>query len=240
MAFTRWVVRIHKWLALIIGLQVIVWIAGGLGMALLPIDQVRGAHTIARHETPPLDLEAVLNPHEAASRAGLTLIDTVTLAHWHAGPIYRFQGTAGPVLVDANTGQRLSPLDEASARAVARHGYAGDAPITEVMFFQEPSWEYRRDHPAWRVSFADGEGTRLYINAHTGVIDARRNDMWRVFDVFWMLHIMDYKAREDFNHPLLITAAGTALIMVLAGLALLVIRMRRVLQVQRQQRRPRA
>ena len=62
---------------------------------------------------------------------------------------------------------------------------------------------------------------------------ARRNDRWRVFDFFWMLHVMDYRERENFNHPLLISMAGLALATVLAGLVLLVIRVRRSILVQR-------
>ena len=67
------------------------------------------------------------------------------------------------------------------------------------------------------------------MNANTGLIDARRNDMWRLFDFFWMLHIMDYQEREDFNHPLLIGAAGLALSVVIFGMALLFIRIRRTI-----------
>lgn len=58
-------------------------------------------------------------------------------------------------------------------------------------------------------------------------IEKVRTDMWRLFGFFWMLHIMDYKERENFNHPLLISAAGLALITVLAGLVLLIVRVRR-------------
>ena len=43
-----------------------------------------------------------------------------------------------------------------------------------------------------------------------------------------MLHIMDYEEREDFNHPLLISAGALALMTVLAGLVLLVLRLQRL------------
>lgn len=228
---TRWVVRLHKWLALIIGLQVFLWVLGGFAMSLMPIEQVRSEHTIPDRPSPPIDLAAVLSPADAASRAALGAVDGAELGRWHAGPVYRFETELGPVLVDAATGARLSPISEAHARAAARYGYAGEAEIIGVAFVATPNGEYRRNHAAWRVSFDDGEGTRLYVNANTGLIDARRNDMWRVFDFFWMLHIMDYQEREDFNHPLLIGAAGLALSAVIAGLVLLFIRMRRTLVV---------
>ena len=42
MAVLRWAVRIHKWVALIVGLQIVLWVAGGVVMSVIPIEQVRG------------------------------------------------------------------------------------------------------------------------------------------------------------------------------------------------------
>ena len=66
---------------------------------------------------------------------------------------------------------------------------------------------------------------------------ARRNDDWRFFDFFWMLHIMDYQERENFNNPLLITASMFALFTVLAGLLLLVLRLQRLVRMELAKRR---
>lgn len=240
MTITRWAVRVHKWLALIIGIQILLWVTGGLVMSVLPIERVRAEHTIAHPVPAPLALEAVLSPAEAARMAGAGPVLGAALDRWLDRPVYRFETATGPLMVDAASGQTLSPIDEAAAIAVARAGYAGEADIDEIEYFPEPTWEYRRAGPAWRVTMADGEGTRLYISPHSGEITARRNDTWRVFDFFWMLHIMDYDAREDFNHPLLIAAAALALATALAGLVLLVIRMRRTLLTWRARRKVQA
>ena len=70
--------------------------------------------------------------------------------------------------------------------------------------------EYRgRPLPAWRVELADGRDTRVYLDAATGAVTARRNGLWRTYDLLFGLHIMDYGGREDFNTPLL---AGSALV----------------------------
>lgn len=240
MTITRWAVRLHKWLALIVGLQILLWVTGGLVMSVLPIERVRAEHTIAAPDRTPIALEDILAPAEAARLAGAGRVVSADLARWTGRPVYRFETVSGPVMADAATGEVLSPIDEAAARAVALAGYAGDAPIGAVEYLAEPSWEYRHAGPAWRVFMDDGEGTRLYISAQTGEITARRNDTWRVFDFFWMLHIMDYREREDFNHPLLIAMAGLALFTVLAGLVLLFSRMRRSLLSWRARRRAQA
>ena len=38
--------RLHKWLALFIGAQLLIWFASGALMSFLPIDKVRGEHLV--------------------------------------------------------------------------------------------------------------------------------------------------------------------------------------------------
>ncbi|QNL19715.1 PepSY domain-containing protein [Hyphobacterium sp. CCMP332] len=216
----RWLITLHKWAALIIGLQVLAWVAGGLVMSAIPIQQVRGEHNIAG-QTAELDLAGVMSPGEAAAIAGITPTG-VELRPWLGRTVYEFGRDQGASLImDAVTGDILSPIDADTARAVALADYAGEPAIDAVTFFPEATWESRRAMPTWRVDFADGEGTRLYVSAATGEVIARRNDTWRFYDFFWMLHIMDYGDRSHFNHPLLILASLFALGMSLFGFILL-------------------
>lgn len=219
-AVTRWLIRLHKWAALVIGLQVLAWVAGGVVMSTIPIERVRGEHNIAP-PTAELDLSGVESPAEIAARAGVTPT-SVELRPWLGRTVYEFGQDQGlPLIVDAVTGETLSPIDEETALAVARADHAGEPDIEAVTFFAEPTWESRRDMPTWRIDFADGEGTRLYVSAATGEVVARRNDVWRFYDFFWMLHIMDYGDRSHFNHPLLILSSLFALGMSLFGFILL-------------------
>lgn len=216
----RWLIKLHKWAALIIGLQVLAWVAGGVVMSAIPIQQVRGEHNIAE-QTAELDLSGVLAPGDAAAIADITPT-SVELRPWLGRSIYEFGRDSGAsVIVDATNGEVLSPIDEATAVAVARADHAGEPEITDVTFFADATWESRRDQPSWRVDFADGEGTRLYVSTSTGEVIARRNDVWRFYDFFWMLHIMDYGDRSHFNHPLLVLASLFALGMSLFGFVLL-------------------
>ena len=83
-----------------------------------------------------------------------------------------------------------------------------------------------RDHAGavWRVDVQDADETAVYVSAATGEIVAHRNRSWRVFDVAWMLHIMDYGGRSDFNHPLVIVSAVLGVLLVAGGVWLLVAR----------------
>ena len=45
--------QLHKWIALIVAIQVLGWVAGGLIMTAIPIEQVRGEQHIGAAALPP-------------------------------------------------------------------------------------------------------------------------------------------------------------------------------------------
>ena len=63
-----------------------------------------------------------------------------------------------------------------------------------------------REHelPIWQVDFRDEKNSSYYVSGTIGESLERRNDSWRCWDFFWMLHNMDYAERTSFNHPLII------------------------------------
>ena len=60
----------------------------------------------------------------------------------------------------------------------------------------------------------------IYVSAERGVVTTRRNNRWRIFDFFWMLHTMDYQGRDSFNHWLLRIVSAFGLLTVLTGYVL--------------------
>jgi uncharacterized iron-regulated membrane protein len=230
----RWTIRIHKWVALIVGIQIVLWIAGGVVMSILPLEKVRGEHNIAEQEDLVINPGELVSPQSAVDALELTEgVSEIRLQAWRDKPVYNvFRLDGSSSLVDARTGERVTSITRETAVEIAQADYAGSPPIAAIEFFEEPTSEYRREGPAWRVSFDDGEGTRIYVSPDTGLVMARRNDDWRFFDFFWMLHIMDYEERENFNNPLLITASLFALLTVLAGFLLLILRMHRLIRME--------
>lgn len=79
----------------------------------------------------------------------------------------------------------------------------------------------------WVVRFDDLLSTRIYVDARTGQFVAARNEAWVLYDFFWRLHVMDYSAGEDFNNPLLRAAVLGATALVLTGVLLLALSLRR-------------
>ena len=63
-----WVRRTHKWLSLVVGIQALLWVLGGLYMVAVPIEIVHGDH-LARSERPALRAQAARNdPAALAAR----------------------------------------------------------------------------------------------------------------------------------------------------------------------------
>lgn len=216
--------QLHRWLGLLVALQLLFWVGGGLVMSALRLQAVRGEDVASPLVPAALDAGADLLPiGEVLKLPVAAAVTSVTLTNWRGLAVYRIETQDGTELIEAASGRRLSPLTRADAEAVARADYSGPGRLAGIEWIDTPALEYRgRELPLWRARFDDARNTTLYVSPQSGTVVARRNDLWRVFDFFWMLHIMDYREREDFNHPLLVGTAATAMLFVLSGLAMLV------------------
>lgn len=221
MRLAGWASAIHKWLALIIGVQMLVWVASGLFFAVYPIERVRSEHRIAERADVALDASALRAPSEIAA-----LLPTAPVKlSFERDALGRAVAVADlaegrSALVDIESGQLISPLSEASARELARAYVAGAPEVREARLVTEGSPEYRGPLPAWRIAFEDEEGLAVYVAAETGRVTARRSDLWRLYDGLWAFHIMDWRDHENFNTGFLIAASVASLIVVLAGFIL--------------------
>ena len=212
-------VKIHKWLALLMAIQILFWFASGLFFAAVPIERVRSEHMIAEQAPAPVDL--------AAAAAGLARLagspaEKVELRNLLGRPVALLSAHgARPRLYDLASGRLVSPIGVNEAARIAEADHAGDARAVRVERIAANDSEYRGALPAWRVDFDDGAHRSLYIAADTGAVTARRSTLWRAYDFLWGLHIMDWRGHEDFNTLLLIVATALALILTVAGIVIL-------------------
>ena len=219
---TPWMRRLHKWVGLVIALQFVLWMGSGLVMSLLPHDRVQGHEHRAEHAHEPATWPAtVLPPGQVLAGAGQP-VRSLEASWLRDRPVYRLTGKSGTWLVDATDGRRVD-VDAATAAAIASDDYEGEASPGTPERMDEPTLEVRgHEGPIWRVPFADEAATTLYVSGQDGRVLERRNDTWRLFDIVWMLHIMDYTGRKNFNNPLVVMMAAGGLWIALSGLWLLV------------------
>jgi uncharacterized iron-regulated membrane protein len=222
----KWWFLVHKWLGLIVGLQVLAWFVSGLFMTFFPIDQVRGEHNI--REAIPADLQGVtdLIPATRAIAAISTPVSRAELAEIAGRWIWRLDSKGKPhAIVDAKSGTVISPLDETAARAIATADYAGQGKIVSASLIEtDAPIEYRNTLPVWQFVLDDAEETHLYVAPLTGKVAARRSGLWRTYDFLWSLHIMDYTERDRFNHWPIVIITFVGLILTISGFGILVYR----------------
>ena len=216
-----WARRTHKWIALVVGVQALLWMISGLYMTAISIDTIHGDHLVHRDIKALSATSPVLHPDVLAQRyPGLT---GFRLKRFMNREVFELRQGNQSLLVDAHTAAGITPLGEAMARTLAQSYYIGNAPIRMIEQLQKAPQEVsNRPVPVWRVEFADRNETTLYLSPHTGELLAKRHDLWRWFDLFWMLHIMDYEERSDVNNLLLRITSAVGTVFALTGLWLLV------------------
>lgn len=227
--FVRW----HRWFGWIVALQVLAWVAGGVVFTWLPFKSwVKGeanimrpggdlpvgwAHAVAKH----LELHPVPPVRAVASSITAT------------GPALRLQhdGSETWVALDGNAFvppqasdiERFSRLLRKDGRAPAEVRLMTEVPVRAGIVREAAA-----GNGVWRASFDDALHSRLYFDTDSGALTAVRNDAWVLYDFFWRLHLMDYTDGEDFNHPLVKGSSLLAFGLVLTGLVLAVLALRRV------------
>ncbi|MCF6275773.1 MAG: PepSY domain-containing protein [Robiginitomaculum sp.] len=235
--FWRTLTRVHKWAGLVLGIQIILWFASGLFMSFFDIDNVRGDN-IAEAHTWPLRMEQTApfsDAHTLYLRDQKTIhckpmqrnacvispLKSINLLSALGTPVWEFDNGKTKIYYAGKPAKYWTGLDEDKIRGVARSYYKGDAKISKAVLFTEivPK-DFRKDIPIWQVSFDDKSNTRLYIAPVDGKLINVRTRLWRTFDFMWMLHIMDYKERDNFNLWWLKLAAFAGLLFALSGVAL--------------------
>ncbi|SFS43666.1 PepSY domain-containing protein [Brevundimonas viscosa] len=237
MPMLRLSTQLHKWIALVVGVQVLFWVAGGLVMTAIPIETVRSEHHV--REAAPAALPAVLLralPDAAGTMAGG--VARAELKSTPRGPAWVLTPVRGePVALAADTGRPFPALTPAEAARLAAQAYTGEGrPVSAVHLSEAPA-ETGRTGPIWRVEFSDREQTAFYLSPETGEVVTRRSAVWRFYDFFWRLHVMDWKHGEDFNHPLIIVTTILTLSIVVTGFILLWIRLSRDIRLAHAARR---
>jgi hypothetical protein len=214
---------LHKWLALTLGLQLVLWTLSGFYMVIVDLDLIHG-DPLVRNLRLPLALDHARIPvAEVAQRYPEVTQVVIRSLPSFAHPVYEITALGRRLLVDSRTGEQISPLSEGRIRELARHYYAGGGELiaASLLEHERPLEIQTQTLPLWRADFDDWLETSLYLHPDTGALATRRHRLWRWFDFFWMLHIMDYDTRDDMNNALLRATTVLGALAVLSGCWLL-------------------
>lgn len=213
--------KLHKWLGLLIALQVVLWAASGVMFAWLDRSKVSAEGSVRTVE--PAVLAPTLVRREPTAwldeyaKQDLYDVRAVSLAdRW----VWRVELQDRVELRALEDGAPVG-LDAAWVRQLALGRYAGGGALVAATLQTQPDIESRAKGPVWRAQFDDPQRTALYFAADDGHFIAARTAPWRLYDFFWMLHTMDYAGRDNFNNPLIVTIGMAALWLSISGIVLL-------------------
>ncbi|PCK30806.1 hypothetical protein [Pseudoalteromonas piscicida] len=211
--------KLHKYLGYLLFLQIFAWLLGGLVMSAIPLEKIHGKHLVKRSLVNPFttsDYQADLN--QIATNVGQ--ISQLQFSHVLDMPIIKINQDEA-LIFNGITGAPLSALSRKHVIQQANKHLLIDAEVKQAELLETGPREAGYRENIWRIEYDDPLSTTLYLTANSAEVLTVRSTLWRIFDFFWMLHIMDYDEREDFNNPLLVSFAATSVLFCLSGLLLL-------------------
>jgi Na(+)-translocating NADH:ubiquinone oxidoreductase F subunit len=215
--------KLHKWLSLLVGLQLLVWLGTGLYFNLMDHQKASGNQYKQTPVVALVDINRLVEPQLVLSQAKqvVSLKQISLLEH----PYYLLTHNKGLYshfkndysLVDAYTAEPVV-IDETMARKLAQSSYKGQGIIESAIKLSPPYEDIPREqNEVWQVNYADYIQTSVYIDAGSGRIIKHINDDKRFVDIFFMLHFMDYGTEGSFNNVQIIVFSLFMLFFSLTG-----------------------
>ena len=189
--------KIHRYLSIFIAIQLLLWTVSGIYFAFNKIEMVRGEQYRL-----PLETE-----YRIFKRLGQEIIET----NDNGVKTYSSYPQNFPV----------NMLSSEEAMTIAKEKTSLNPVSVSLIKKVERGVEYRgRRLPIYKVSTDTDDGINIYVDSMTGDIAAIRSDSWRVWDLLWALHIMDYQDRDNINNILLKIFSVLALVSSITGIVL--------------------
>ena len=205
--------NIHKYLSFFISLQLLLWTVSGIYFSFNKIELVRGE----QYRLPSsfsLNLDQLKGDHENISN-----FDVVNRVDQQ---ILIISDPSGRKYLDTN-GNPVSMLTVEQAKLTVKENSTLN-PIDVFLIDQDRNGsEYRgRELPLYQVLSLnkDQKSINVYVNPYSGKIVAIRSLQWKIWDLMWGFHIMDWQTRDNINNFLLKVFSILALISSVSGVLL--------------------
>ena len=194
--------KLHKWLAVIVGAQILLWVLTGLLLNLTPHEWLDSNTHFSSPAASKLKHADILTVEQLLTDLPADSVTHVALTSSAIKPIYRvtdshdrstflWADTLAPVLLT---------LDQIAVIAASSYqGKVGFIPPVEDIVATKKSHSHSI---IYRVDVMDDVKTRIYIDNQSAQIIGHENQYsdWR--DFLLMLHFMDYVTEDglSFNH----------------------------------------
>ena len=191
--FTR---NLHRYLSIFVSIQLLLWTISGIYFAYNKIELVRGEQYRL-----PKNVE-----YRIFDRLGISIIETIE----YGEKSYKTYPE----------GNVIKPLTKEEAIKITAQKTTLNPLEVSLVTELYPGAEYRGSLPVYKVKTDTKDDINVYVGYMTGDIGSIRSDSWRIWDLMWSLHIMDYRERDNINNILLRILSILALVTSISGITL--------------------
>ena len=205
--------KTHKYLSFFISIQLLLWTISGIYFSFNKIELVRGEQYLKIVEK-PINL-GVLNFNTPYS-------EKVSVINRLGNEIVIVNTRGSKKYLDKNG----NPLDKLSSLEAVESVKSQTTllPFQAIEITDNKSGsEFRgRSLPIYKVESRniENDDINVYVNIYSGEIMAIRSPQWRIWDLMWGFHIMDWNERDNINNLLLKIFSILALVSSVTGLIL--------------------
>ena len=205
--------NIHKYLSFLISIQLLLWTVSGIYFAFNKIENVRGEQY---REEPNFNVDFSKLNFEIDGAQNIRVTDRMDQQ------ILVVDGIYGREYLDFY-GKDVEQLNAEEAKTLSAKHTSLIPESVELVTENIVGSEFRgRALPIFRVKSVNdvGESINVYLNVYTGEVEAVRSVQWRIWDLMWGFHIMDWETRDDIDNLLLKIFSILALISSITGVLL--------------------
>ena len=203
----------HKYLSFFISLQLFLWTISGIYFAFNKIELVRGEQYRLTESFPINFNEVNFSRSDVYQIKAIKRLDEI---------IFVVNTSKGTEYLNA-LGTPVSKLSKSEVFEIVSSSSTLEPIDLEEISESSKGSEFRgRDLPLYKVTSLNDKDKKinLYLNVFSGEITAVRSLQWRIWDLMWGFHIMDWQTRDKINNIFLKIFSILALVSSISGILL--------------------
>ena len=203
----------HKYLSFFISVQLFLWTVSGIYFAFNKIELVRGEQ-YRLTESFPINFDEV-----KFSRSDVVQVKAINRLE---EIIFVVSGSKGTEYLDS-FGIPVDKLNKSEIfEIVSSSSTLKPIDLEEITDSSKGSEIRGRNLPLYKVTSLNDKNKKinLYLNVFSGEITAVRSIQWRIWDLMWGFHIMDWQTRDKINNIFLQIFSILALVSSISGIML--------------------
>ena len=203
----------HKYLSFFISLQLFLWTISGIYFAFNKIELVRGEQYRLTESFPVNFNEVNFSRSDVYQIKAIKRLDEI---------IFVVNASKGTEYLNA-LGTPVSKLSKSEVFEIVSSSSTLEPIDLEEISESSKGSEFRgRDLPLYKVTSLNDKNKKinLYLNVFSGEITAVRSLQWRIWDLMWGFHIMDWQTRDKINNIFLQIFSILALVSSISGIML--------------------